>query len=208
MTRTCKFLVVSLSATLAGCTTSRPLATWQQGLTDYVTRQGGGDPNILRTMQAARSRDALRPNWITYGELDVPGTMLPPFADTYDVQGVMVGQQELGGKRWMVFLVATVRRDRTPSGTIEDLRLAAFSPGAKGELFWRVSPPGDPALRAYASVFAAKDGPMPGVFPSPVDRFQFHAEGADITVTEERSGATWRLSLFPGQRLAAGLARQ
>lgn len=204
MTRACRYLVISLSAALVGCTPSRPLATWQQGLTDYVTRQGNGDPNILRTMQASRSRDSLRPNWITFGELDVPGTMLPPFADTYDVQGVLVGQQQLGDKRWMVFLVATIRRDRTPTGTIEDLRLAAFSPGAIGELFWRISPQEDPAVHRYASTFAAKNGPMPGVFPSPIDRFQFHADGADITVTEERSRATWHLSLRPPQRLAAG----
>ncbi|UCF33031.1 MAG: hypothetical protein JSV78_11935 [Phycisphaerales bacterium] len=189
-----------LAAFTAGCTSRRPIEAWQHRLSSYIMDQGNGDPNVLRDTPDAHSRRSLRPARITFGELDVPGRGLPPFTDKLDVNGVLLGHETVEEDSWFIFLVGVVKhRPRSRSG-IKDIRLVAFT--IQQEQFcWRVGRRNRKALSTYAdSLRPPGEGDettprSPPMFPHPTDVYRLEISDQSVMAVDERSGATWRLSL-------------
>ena len=181
--------VVEPQADLSEVTVKRLISAWEQELTRYINREGGGDPAALSRTQALHSRDVPRPARITFGVLDVEPNV--PGRDGWDVQGLLLGKQTSDTRNWYVFVVGIVPRDGYRPSSIRDIRLVAFSPLGK-KLIWQMSPPDPQAARRYRD---ASPGSATVRFPADADRFSLHAIGDRVWVQEAESGASWALLL-------------
>jgi len=195
-----RLILVPVGALAAsGCASRNPLAAWQARVTDYVVRQGHGDPNVLRDLVDMQPRNGLRPGRMTIGELGISSTGPTPRAGTRDVQGVVLGGRTVQSRRWFLFLVGVIARTNNSRTDLEDLRVAAFS-AERDAVHWIVTPPDAEALQAYltaakTNVAAAGREQPNSTFPGPFDAYRLEAAGNVMTVTEEHSGATWTLQL-------------
>ena len=174
----------------AGCTPTDPITFWQDRLARYIEHQGNGDPTLLRDQPDLHSPRRYRPSQITFAASP---------SSRYDVRGVLVGVRNVGTEPWYFFLVGTTRHSGNAFSPTEDVRLIAFTP-AGDKLRWRVSPPHDAPLQQYRSgrIGAARAGASAQTgFPSPLDIYHLAISESVATVTEQRSGAKWRLRL-PG----------
>ncbi|HNQ23547.1 MAG TPA: hypothetical protein PKK06_10680 [Phycisphaerae bacterium] len=193
----CGAILLGLAA--SGCATPRPaLHGWQDALTQYVMVQGRGDPNVLRDTTDLHSRRDLRPGRITFGRLDLrrdPASL----GGKCDVQGVLVAQHTHLARSWYVFVVGVITREPRSSAGLADLRLVAFTCDS-GAIHW-LTGASDPAALAQYFAGRADDAAEPRgalgplTFPGPLDVYRLDAAGPSLSVIEERSGATWRLTL-------------
>jgi len=183
--------VVEPQAALPETTVERLISAWEQELTGYINREGGGDPAALSRTQALHSRDVARPARITFGILDVEPNV--PNRDGWDVQGLLIGRQTSDLRNWYVFVVGIVTRDGYRPSSIQDIRLVAFSAQGR-KLTWQMSPPDPYAVRRYRDTLL---GSATVRFPADTDRFSMNAIGERLWVEEAGSGATWALLLTP-----------
>jgi hypothetical protein len=193
--------VVEPQADLPEATVKRLISAWEQELTRYISREGGGDPAALSRTQALHSRDVPRPARITFGVLDVEPNV--PNRDGWDVQGLLVGKQTSDMRNWYVFVVGIVTRGGYRPSSIQDIRLVAFSAQGR-ELNWEVSPADARAVRRYRDTFL---GPGTVRFPGDTDKFSMNAVRERLWVEEVQSGATWALVLKTNDSGASSHAR-
>lgn len=198
--------LVALTAAVGGCAARAPIRAWQDALTQYVDRQGGGDPTILRETVDLHSRRGLRPGRVTFS-----ATGLPVGGASWrqqDVHGVLVDVVRDGERTWFIFLVGVLRDGSGAVSQLADVRAVALrvEPGTQ---HWRVGSPNEVALRQYKARSAARgstDGShiCPVRFPGNVDVFEASAAAGFVTITEANSGAAWsvRLSEPGGGRMA------
>ncbi len=175
---------------VAGCMPTDPITLWQDRLARYIEHEGNGDPVVLRDQPDLHSPRRDRPSQITFAASP---------SSRRDVRGLLVGVRSVGTEPWYFFLVGITRHRGKVFSRTEDVRLVAFTP-AGDKLRWRVSPPHDASLQQYRSgrIDAAGAGASPYTgFPSPLDIYHLALSEGVATVTEQRSGAKWRLRL-PG----------
>lgn len=186
-------VMVAFMFCITGCSVRSPIAVWQDRVTHYISTEGNGDPAVLRDTAAMRARDSARPARMTIGQTDVPGA---PFARSRDVQAVFLGTEKVANEHWYVFLVGVTTRE-ADGPVVDDVRMAAFTP-MRDALRWRIAP-SDPAIVSrYVSARTESDSDFRQTgFPAPLDDFHLSAAGQEITTTESRTGAVWRLSLNP-----------
>jgi hypothetical protein len=174
------FRLVAISVllfTLGGCSTRQPINAWQDRLTDYTMKEGGGDLNILRESAELRSSDSLRPAQIRF--------------DHDTAHGVLVGQHAEADNPAFFFLVGVIDR---PSGgratKIQDVRLMSCKV-RDGRYQWSASDPNPEALNKYVTA-RHEDAAS---FPATDDDFQFEVRDGHAQASDARSGAVWRIPL-------------
>lgn len=190
------YAVLLLAA--GGCATRQPVPAWQARVAEYIRNEGRGDVNILAGLPRQCSGPGERPARAVIGECDVPVGL----GERRDVQGLLLGCSRVAGAPSYVFVVGVVRMPAPgagpcdPARDIEDVRVALLRPENE-QLLWLVGERDDEALARYRAGRArarvldnARD-----LFPGTGDLFRLDATDRVITVTEQRSGAAWRLAL-------------
>jgi len=196
-----------LMAAGMGCAAGRPLAAWQDSLTTYISREGHGDPHVLRETPQLRSSSSLRPATIRFSKLDVPGVGLPPFVDRRDVHGIMLDATDGASSGAYAFLVGVINRPLSGDARLVDIRLVLFHMDGN-DVRWRISRPDPDALARYTASLPSKDDlllrhPRHHVFPADDDVFQFSVDSGAAVVRDERSGVAWRVTLRERDRLSS-----
>lgn len=183
---------------VCGCQGPAPITVWQQRLTDYVAREGNGDPGILREAPGLRSTESLRPAEVRFSATGIPGSGL--FSATRDVQGVLVGLSSDRGRSHFVFLVGVNEKDSSGTRNVIDIRPIAFE--VRGhEMFWRVGKERDDLLARYLAANGLSNGGKArssrrsGPFPRLDDVFRMEAKNGEVVIHDARSKAIWTLSL-------------
>src|SRR5688500_3590210 len=127
-------VVIALFLFLAGgCAKPVNFATWRAGVEDYVRNHGGGDPTVLRELNATPSHRGYR----------MISANRP--SESIDAVGVLVGNATVSGRPWLVFLVGLVDEQK-----VEDIRVAALS--VQNDRFtWRMGREDDRAVDAYVN---------------------------------------------------------
>jgi hypothetical protein len=181
--------VVFVSAFGGGCAKSVSFDTWRAGVEDYVRNHGGGDPAVLRELNATPSHPGYR----------MIGSARP--SESTDAVGLLVGNAEVSGRPWLVFLVGLVDKQK-----VEDIRVAALSV-RDNEFTWRMSRADDRAVDAYVNHNRGlagrrfpdrrKEPPEYLSFPREEDRFEMTTQGQSVGVTHPPSGAKWRVTITP-----------
>jgi hypothetical protein len=200
MKRICLCNLLAMLVLTTGCAAKAPLPAWQHRLTQYITREGNGDPNILSDTTDLHSRRSLRPARITFGELDIPGRGIWPFVARRDANGVLLGRCRVGSHDWLVFLVGVIKRRANHTAGLEDIRLLAFTIDQRG-LCWRVAQDSPQALAQYLGALRSNDPDADSgylshiTFPEATDEFSLAVSGDVVTATERTSGAEWTLRL-------------
>lgn len=197
-TRSSQTAVVPASAEPDKATTGRLMADWQRALCRYIAGPGGGDVASLAELRTLRSPDGLRPARLQFAVLNVEAN--PPYADGWDVQGVLVGTQKRGAFVRHVFALGIIAYNNSLPVKLEDIRLVSVVP-LDGALLWEVSRAQPQAVARYR---AAYRGAGPSRFPAYDDTFAMSASGDRISVRELRSGADWSLDLWPDLRDTRG----
>lgn len=176
-------------AALSDAHARQVVAVWQQQLTDYVQRAGGGDPAALAQLPARRATGTLRPARITFGALDIETGAAE--REGFDVHGLLLDVAAGAGAQPYVFVVGIVQREGYRSVALADVRLVALTPHG-GQLLWTV---GDGDAMALARYRAAIDADAPLRFPADKDRFELVACGTRWCADEHASGARWSLDI-------------
>ncbi len=194
-----KVLAAALPFLMGGCATRSPMEAWQQQVSDYVSEQGHGDPNVLRNLADARCRGSERPGRLFIGELGVLTVQPSGATATFDVHGVVLGHQKVRSQNWFVFLVGVVRQGSLEPPIIEAVHVAAMSVDGE-QHHWRVSEADAAMTRKYAVRTAnGKDSTVPPpaqrVFPLPSDRYRLLVNGDVLHVHEDESASHWSCSL-------------
>lgn len=181
---------------VAGCSASHPIRAWQERLTDYTMKEGGGDLSILRESAELRSSESVRPAQIRFDHNDIASTSMGPLGRKQDAHGVMVGQYNHGGNPAFFFLVGVMDRAASGRGTkIVDIRLISCRV-KDGRHHWSTSEPNTEALRKYTSARRNEaDRGDNDSFPGLDDDFQFEVANGHAQAREARSGAVWRMPL-------------
>lgn len=172
-----------------GCAKPVNFATWRAGVEEYVRNHGGGDPTVLRELDATPSHtgyrmiSASRPNKST------------------DAVGLLVGNAIVSNRPWLVFLVGLVDRQK-----VADIRVAALSV-QDGRYTWRMGKEDDRAVDAYVEHNKGvarrrfpnrRREPVEYLgFPREADRFELSTEGESIGVAHPPSGAKWHVNITP-----------
>jgi len=194
--------VILAAMSVCGCQGPAPMTVWQQRLTDFVSREGNGDPGILREAPGLRSTRSLRPAEVKFSATGIPGSGL--FSATRDVQGVLVGLASERGRGHFVFLVGVNEQDSSGNWGVIDIRPISFEVRGN-EMYWRVGPERDDLLARYlAAGGSAKGGTTrsnrrSGPFPRPDDVFRMETRNDEVFIEDPRSKVVWSLSL-PGVR--------
>jgi hypothetical protein len=184
-------LALILSPLAGGCTSKHvTLPQWQKSVETYITKEGAGDPNILRD--------------VTWHDTQHGFVVLgAPRADEgTDARGALLGHRMADGKGWYVFLVGIVKQNQ-----VQDIRLAALSVNA-GKYRWLISPKDDTAFQAYRQYndrlwrerFPGRAKPPPeyATFPREEDDFELTVESNAFVAVHKASGARWTLPLAGG----------
>jgi hypothetical protein len=190
------FLTLGLAG---GCSATQPIKSWQQRLTTYTMRHGGGDLSILRESPELRSTDDVRPAQVRFDHTNTARAGLPPFVDRLDVHGVLVGQQVQGGNPKFFFLVGVVERPLSSNDSqLKEIRLVSCTI-RDGRHHWKTSRPDPEAQAAYrrGARNPRRAQPEAGgrVFPLLDDHFDFNLAGRTAIVRDPRSDASWELPL-------------
>jgi hypothetical protein len=184
--------IATPQASLVEGKANRLIAIWQEQLRQYINREGKGDPAVLSQTRPLHAADVLRPGRITFGVLDADADL--PGHNGWDVQGVLIGKQESGGRNWYVFVVGMIRRSDYRPRDVEDIRIVALAAdGGKGR--WKTSAAEPQAVRRYRDAFAGSDTVR---FPDDTDKFDMTVSEGQVHVRETQSGATWTLRLSTG----------
>jgi len=200
-------LALQIGVACTGCAAGSSIGAWQDSLTDHIGREGNGDPGILRELPLMGSPTELRPAIIRFSKLGVRGPGLPPFADRWDVHGVLIDSGPTQAMCY-AFLVGVVSRPYFGPCRLEDLRLVLFQVDGD-EIRWHVGKRDVKAMQLYlASLDESKSGgvarhPTHQVFPALDDVFQLRIKGDTAIATERRSGATWHVELGDESILSA-----
>ena len=186
-------LVIACAAVwaTAGCSSRRPLEAWRTDVSRFVVMEGNGDPTCLRDTSDLRTRRIARVLPLAISSIE------PGERRSRDVGGVLVGQCQVGGRSWYVFVVAVIQHHGRRNSEIETVRPVAFTADARG-LHWFTpraqDKPHDKYLdaaerqkRAFATRYA--------MFPGPQDVFEMEASGQRVTIHEKTSGAQWTVQL-------------
>ena len=184
--------VVLLSWVSGGCAKPVNFDTWRSGVEDYVRNHGGGDPTVLRELNATPSHrgykmiSANRPS------------------DSIDAVGVLVGNATISGRPWLVVLVGLVEKQ-----TAKDIRVAALSV-QDNRYTWRMGKEDDRAVDAYVNYNRAvarkrfpdrrKEPPEYLSFPREEDRFEMTTQGESVGVAHPPSGAKWQMTITPASK--------
>jgi hypothetical protein len=162
---------------------------WRDDLTAYLKRGGEDWPTRLSRLRDVQTRRGLRPGRICFSTLAAGGD--PDSADSWDVDGLLLGRQTLGGRHWYLFIVGVVRREGFRPVEIRDLRLAAFATSGSDPL-WRQGEADPQSLERYKETYREN---IPIRFPADDDSYRIEVAGYQVTVRELRSGAEWTLLL-------------
>jgi len=196
----CLCNLLAMLTIITGCAAKAALPAWQHRLTQYIAQQGNGDPNVLSDTTDLHSRRSLRPARITFGELDIPGGGIWPFATSRDANGVLLGRHRVESHDWFLFLVGVVKRRASHAAGIEDIRLLGFTIEQR-KLCWRVDRRNPRAVAQYVGA-RRRDDPnrtsgysSHAAFPAATDVFKLDVHGGIVTATEQTSGAVWQLRL-------------
>jgi hypothetical protein len=170
-----------------GCAKSVNFDTWRAGVEDYVKNHGGGDPAVLRELDA----DPSHPGY-TMISADRP-------SESTDAVGVLVGNATVAGRPWAVFLVGLVDKQK-----VDDIRVAALSV-RDNKYTWRMSKKDDRAVDAYVNYNRGlarrrfpdrKNEPVDYLgFPREEDRFEMTQQSESVGVTHPPSGAKWHVNI-------------
>lgn len=191
-------LIPTLLSIAAGCQTSPPIEQWQARLTDYIGREGAGDPNILRDSPALRSTNSLRPAQVQFAAKDLPGAGL--FSSTRDVQGVLVGVIGEPTARWFVFLTGLNERDASGHLRVTDIRPIAMRVDGD-QIHWCVGSRDPDAMHQYDSALGKerrlrlRRAKGHDSFPRLDDAFELKIDSAELVIHELKSGASWRIAM-------------
>lgn len=186
-------VLILVATAAAGCRARDPIAAWQSSLTEHVMTVGHGDPSVLRDLVDRQPKRGARPARISFGELSVRGPGIAPFRKSWDVQGVLVGRARIATAPWFFFVVGVMNAETRGNDSVKDLRLAAFTVDGE-QIHWLVTDRDPEATRRYSS-FAQVPGDPYKVFPATTDVFRMKISGRTVTVTERRTGTTWRLRM-------------
>lgn len=190
--------VILAAVSVCGCQGPAPITVWRQRLTDYIAREGNGDPGILRDAPTLRSTQSLRPAEIRFSAAGIPGSGL--FSATRDVQGVLVGMASERGRSHFVFLVGVNDQDSNGNRGVTDIRPIAFEVRGN-EMFWRVGPERDDLLSRYVAAGGSPNGGTAranrrsGPFPRLDDVFRMETRNDEVLIDDPRSKVVWSLSL-------------
>ncbi len=180
-------LVILLLAS-AGCASQPTLSSWQGSVTKYVREKGHGSPIVLREMTLPDNR----PGFSVIGHHDT--------TESTDVNGLLLGHEQVGGRMWFVYLVGLVQQER-----VKDIRLAAVSMEG-GKTVWKRGKESERRLAAYRD-YGLKQvqerfpdrtkAPPPRYlgFPRRDDVFTLSNTNGKLVATHEPSGARWGLTL-------------
>ncbi len=174
--------------TFTGCASQPTFSSWQGSVTKYVREHGHGSPIVLREMTLPDNR----PGFSVIGHHDT--------TESTDVNGVLLGHEQVGGRMWFVYLVGLVEQER-----VRDIRLAAVSM-EDGKTVWKRGKEAEQPLAAYRNygLKQAKErfpertkAPPPRYlgFPRPDDVFTLSNTNGKLVATQEASGARWGLTL-------------
>jgi len=173
---------------MAGCAGQPDVAQWQARFERYVHEQANDDLNAMRGLIG----DTGQATFAVYGEAE-PGR-------SRDVIGLWLGSHASGDRPWQVFLVGVIDQRE-----VREVRVAAVTRDGTGRWRWRVGEGDEAAMTRYRRYHVGRDetrpreGPPDAVkladWPAPRDDYRLEAEGATLVVTEQASGASWRLSL-------------
>lgn len=174
--------------TLTGCVSQPTLSSWQGSVSKYVRDTGGGDPSVLRDMTLADNR----PGFSVIGHHDT--------TRSNDVNGLLLGHEQIDGELWFVYLVGLVEKER-----VKDIRLAAVSM-ENGKAVWKRGKESERSFNAYRDYgmkqakdrFPARKTPPPRYtdFPRPDDVFKLSNVNGNLVATHEASGARWGLTML------------
>ena len=188
----CLAAVVMVSMLAGGCAKPVNFDTWRAGVEDYVRNHGGGDPAVLRELNASPSHPGYR---LMSGDHPSKST---------DVVGVLLGNTDVAGQPWLVFLVGLVDKQ-----DVEDIRVAALNV-RDNKFTWRMGKEDDRARDAYVNHNKGlarrrfpgrrKEPPEYRSFPREEDRFETAAQGQSVGVTHPPSGAKWHVNVTPGSK--------
>ncbi len=177
-------------ATNVEASKARELTTiWRDDLTAYLKRGGEDWPTRLSRLRDVQTRRGLRPGRIYFSTLAAGGD--PDSADSWDVSGLLLGRQMVGGRDWYLFIVGVVQRESFRPIEVRDLRLMAFATGGSDPL-WRQGEANPESLNRYWETFRQN---IPVRFPADDDGYRVEVVGNRVTVRELRSGAEWTLLL-------------
>lgn len=180
---------VLFSSLAGGCAKPVNFDTWRAGVEDYVRNHGGGDPAVLRELNAAPSHPG-------YKQIS---DNLP--SKSTDAVGVLVGNATVSNRPWLVFLVGIVNKQE-----VDDIRVAALN--VRDDRFvWRVGREDDAAVEAYKNYNKGlarrrfpnrrKEPAEYRGFPREEDRFEMSQQGRSVGVTHPPSGAKWHVNIAP-----------
>jgi hypothetical protein len=180
----------------AGCASPEPVDHWVRDAEAYIGRHAV-DANLLRGYAAATSSPDSRPALLRLATLDV----VTGLGLTHDVAGVLVGFPAVEGRRWYVFMVATIRVTGNTglaetAAAIVDVRPVALRVEG-GRFVWQRGAADDAATERYvrARVTAPAEQTAHRLFPGRADVFALTVDGSVVSVTERGSGARWTLSV-------------
>jgi hypothetical protein len=179
---------LSLLVSVVGCASKASISSWQKSVTDYVNEKGAGDPVVLRDVTLPDAR----PGFSVIGHHDAPTST--------DVNGVLLGYDQIGERVWFIYLVGIVDKQR-----VTDIRLDALSMD-RGKTVWKRGPASKQSLEAYRQYgikqardrFPDRKTPPPKYlgFPRADDVFSVSkGSGGRIEATHNGSGAKWELTL-------------
>lgn len=178
---------IVLAIVITGCASKSPLVIWQDNIAEYISKQGNGDPNVLRDTVDMHARKIERPARITFGGLlSDPNN---PFSIEVTANGVLLGVKEIESRYWFLFLVGISDNDPL---MIEDVRLTGFT-SEQDKLLWQSADQDRNVVDQYLSGFPEHDKEI--VFPSSVDVYELDVSGHSVIAKENRSGAVWKLDI-------------
>lgn len=169
---------------------ARELITiWRDDLTDYLDEEEGDWPTRLSQLRDIQIRRGLRPGRICFATLAAGGD--PDRAAAWDVNGLLLGQEVIGGRPWYLFIVGIVQREDFRPIEVRDIRLVAFATGDEDPL-WRQGAANPQSLKWYKNVYWEN---LPIRFPADDDNFGVVVTRSQVTVRELHSGAEWTIAL-------------
>lgn len=187
---------------LAGCSSPKPLAAWQDRVEWYVENEGAGSPTAL-----AAPGD--NPTAQQIGYIGEPKGLFSP--KRTDVQAVLIDVHQYNDRQWWIFLVGMIEQQGGAvdvgfdKPVLERLTPAAFHRTPAGEYHWVWGERDRDALEQYVQPQIARwrkshpsredDDPRYTTFPRPWDRYELTASGHTLTIRETVSGAQWQLDL-------------
>lgn len=199
-------LLVTLVLVATGCSGGQPIQVWQTSVEQYIGDEANNDPSALRNV-------AERPSHREFGVIGAASSGMPVLSSSRtDVTGVLVGHRSIDARWWFVFLVGSVTYHGNgvvfpvDDPTVDSIRVAAMSTDGH-DYEWVVGEDDPTALatyceaqlaawrRSHESRSDAESGPTE--FPTAGDALRMAVDGSQVTVFDDRTGASWTLNIPP-----------